>query len=653
MTKRVLQLRNIFVTLIIIETLLLLGLCMTLKSSIFLTISIYAIVKNLILAVFLILLMRAMEKDSLSVAQVLDVDARNALIYGGVGLVQYDENRTITWVSDLMTAMNVNIVGVKLLEWQPTLASLFENEEIIIINLKGRKFECYNSEDTKLIFLKDVTQYLSVKQDYDDSQMCVAYITVDNYDETLESVDEPKMVMIQAKVRQIIVDWAYENGMILRNYKSGGYLAFFNEPIYRKQVENKFSILDKFKEETAEFDEVMTLSMGIGRGTRILRELEQLASQALTLTYSRGGDQVAIKSGKDKVRYFGGNTELSEKTSKVRTRVISTTLTGLIKRSSGVLVMGHKNSDLDSLGGSLGIARIVQSCGQKVKIVLDMESLEPKTAAVVQSLRETKGYREIIINPHDALERVTKDTLLIVVDNHKPELAISKPLLEKVKNKVVIDHHRRGEAFIEAPILTYLEPSASSTVELLVGICDYQKDPVEISETDATIMYTGMLIDTNYFRQRVGVRTFQSAATLRDWGADVSKAYEILQDDYQTSVEVVGLAERAYRYSDDILISVGQDDKEYGRETLAKSSNRLLDISGINAAFTIGRVARDTVAISARSNKNINVQMIMELMGGGGHFTMAACTRENKTVTEVEQELEKAIKDYFEDRSEG
>ncbi|MBO6047965.1 MAG: DHH family phosphoesterase, partial [Erysipelotrichaceae bacterium] len=328
MTKKVAQWRNLIISLLILEILVAVGLYTFLTSMLFLVLMVYIIGKNILIFISLAILTNILDSETQSVAEALDVDSRNALVFGGVGLIQYDENYNITWVSDLLVALNVRIVGVKLLEWQPTLASLFENDEIRIVELKGRKFEVYNSEETRLLFLKDVTQYVSMKQDYDDQQMCVGYITIDNYEETLNNVDEEKMSQIRTQARHIINEWATSNGMIIRSYRTGGYLLFFNERIYAKQVENKFAILNTFKDEMAKFDEVMTLSIGIGRGTRVLRELEQMATQALNLTYSRGGDQVAIKSGKDKVRYFGGTTESVGKSSKVRTRVIAQTLSG-------------------------------------------------------------------------------------------------------------------------------------------------------------------------------------------------------------------------------------------------------------------------------------------------------------------------------------
>ena len=652
MTKKMLQMRNFFLFVLVLENTLLFSFYLLLNKPVLLTFSIYALIKNILIFMFIAYFSFLHEKNIVSVSKALNDDAKNAFLFGGIALIQYDENRNIVWTSDLMRELNINIVGVKLLEWQPHLASLFEDETVKIIDVKGKKFEAYNSQESKLIFLKDVTQYISLRQDYLDQQVCMAYITIDNYEETLENADEPKMALIQSKSRQVIVDWAYNNGIIIRRFKSGGYLAFFNERIYRKQVENKFAILDTFKEMSKELDEVMTLSIGIGRDSHVLRELEDMASAALNLTYSRGGDQVAVKSGDETVKFFGGNSDTFEKSSKVKARVIAQSLAGLIKSSSDILVMGHKNSDLDSFGGSIAAARIAQAYGKKVGIVVDFDSIEQKTKGAALYAKADPRYKGLIITYTEAMERVNKDTLLIIVDNHKPSLAISSALLERVRNKVVIDHHRRGEEFIVAPVLTYLEPAASSTVELIVELCEYQKEEIEINELDATIMYAGMLVDTNNFKQRVGVRTFQCAAFLKELQADVSLAYQFLEDSYEETLKKLTITQTAYRYHDKLLIAHGGNDTEYTQTMLAKASNSLLEVSGIKATFTVGRVAKNKVAISARSSRDVNVQIVMENMGGGGHFGMAACLIEDRSVEEVCQTLEKTIDEYLEDRRE-
>lgn len=654
MTRKMIQIRNLIMAILVGECALLFGLYLLLNTSILLTFSVYALIKNIIIFTIIVYISYILENNHLSVEEVLNKDAKNAFLFGGIALIQYDENRNIVWTSDLLKAMNINVVGVKLLEWQPHLASLFDDEDVKVIDIKGKKFEAYNSQETKLIYLKDVTQLLSLQQDYLDQQVCMAYITIDNYEETLENADEPKMALIQSRSRQVIVDWAYSNGIIIRRFKSGGYLAFFNERIYRKQVENKFAILETFKEMSKELDEVMTLSIGIGKDSRVLRELDEMASAALNLTYSRGGDQVAIKSGEDKkVRFFGGNSDTFEKSSKVRARVIAQSLAGLIKNAGQVLVMGHKNSDLDSFGASIGVAKIAMAYGKKTNVIIDFDSIEKKTKEVAVMVKADQRYKGLLISANEAMENINKNTLLIVVDNHKSSLALSKPLLDRVKNKVIIDHHRRGEEFIEAPVLTYLEPASSSTVELVIELCDYQNVDLKINELDATIMYAGMLVDTNNFKQRVGVRTFQSAAHLKELQANVPMAYEFIKDSYQETLQRLSITQTAYQFNPQILIACGQESEEYTRSLLAKSSNALLEISGIKASFSIGKVSKTTVAISARSTKDINVQVIMEAMDGGGHFSMAAAQFEDQSIEQVRLLLEEKIQEYLDDRGEA
>ena len=650
MTRKLTQLRNLAILLLILEPIIIALIYLFFPLVRIFSVLIYASIKNIILVVALIYLSYILDNNALSVADALDEDAKNSLIYGGIALLQYDDNRNITWVSDLFIANKVKIIGLKVLDWQPTLAGLFENEEIKLIDIKGKKFEAYNNEDTHMLYLKDVSEYISLQQDYEDQQICVAYITVDNFDETLENLNESTAAKVQSVARQTIIDWAVENGMIIRRYKTGGYVAVFNERIYRKQVENKFGILDSFKKKCLELDEVLTLSIGIGRGTRVLRELEELAASALQLTYSRGGDQVVIKSGKDNVRFFGGTTDVFEKSSKVRARVIAQSMAGIIKRSSNVFIMGHKFSDLDSLGASVAMARIVQAYNVRCNIILDFNSLEEKTANVAQIMVKDKRYDGLICSAVEAMERVNRDTLLIVVDNHKPSLAISNGLLETVKNKIIIDHHRRGEEFIDTPILTYLEPSASSTVELIVELYNYQNVDIKYNDLDATIMYAGILVDTNSFKQRVGVRTFQSAATLKELNADVVKAYELLEDSYEKTIEITNITKTAQPYREHILIAVCDNSYEVSSTSLAKSSNKLLEVSDVMASFSIGKISKNLTAISARSSRDINVQMIMEKMGGGGHFTMAACQIENKEPEEVSVLLKEAIDQYFLER---
>lgn len=650
MIKKLMQLRNTIVALLGIEFVLVLLTYMFLQNRVTLALMIYILIKNVVCIIVLYYLHNMFSETTYSVKEALNNESKNALIFGGIGLIKYDENRNVVWVSDLLHELGIRIVGKKLLEWQPLLAILFEDEDVRTIDINSRRYEVYNSRNNRLLFLKDVTDLTTIEKEYNDQQLCVAYLTIDNYDDSIEYADEQKSVMIETTSRQMIFDWAKDNGIILKRYKEDGYLAVFNERIYRKQVEVRFCILDEFKQKMESIGAVMSLSMGIGRGSKVLRELDELAFSAISLSYSRGGDQVAVKTLDEEIRYFGGNSENSEKANRVRARVISQTLASIVKQSQNVLIMGHKQSDLDSFGASLAVAKFVKAFEKDAYVIVDENSLEEKTGNIARRLMAEDLYKGKIISPAKAIDLIDEDTLLICVDNHKPALAISEELLDKAEKIVVIDHHRRGEDFVDSPILTYLEPAASSTVELVVELFEYQRVEIEVLPTEATVMYAGMLVDTNYFRNHVGSRTFQIASKLKEKQANVSRAYEFLQDDYKTTQEKMSISANAYRFGNDILIAYGNEEEIYTRPLLAKVGNELLNIAEIKAVFVAGRIDKDKIAISARSKTEVNVQLIMEKLGGGGHFSMAACQVEEKTVKETIDKLEEAIDQYLDER---
>ena len=330
MTVKMTRIKNVVIALLLIEFIFALMGYVFLSSNTSLVLATYIFIKNVIVLGFIFYSSSLANENNLSVSEALNNEAKNAFIFGGIGLIKYDENRNISWISDLFTEMKLNIVGKKLLEWQPLLASLFEDDDIKVIDINSRKFEVYNSKESRLLYLKDVSDYVGISKEFEDQQVCVAYITVDNYEESIEQADEQTAASIQSTTRQIVLDWAKENGIVLKRYKSDGYIAMFNERTYRKQVEDKFKILDYFKEQAEQLGQMMTLSIGIGRGSNILRELDELAFSALSLAYSRGGDQATVKSNDEPIRFFGGNSESYEKSNKIRARVIAQSFVRLI-----------------------------------------------------------------------------------------------------------------------------------------------------------------------------------------------------------------------------------------------------------------------------------------------------------------------------------
>lgn len=648
MSKALYKYRNVVISLLIFEFVVVIASSAVVKTSFLLGLSLYILIKNTVMVAIIYYLCRVFDQEQVNISSVLGDDVSNACIFGGIGLIMYDENRNIMWTSELFRELEMDLIGQKLLEWQPSLEVLFEQEDVKVIEANHHKFEVFNNATSRVLYLKDVTEYKNLAINYHNQKMTLGYLSIDNYDDTIDSVDEQKVSLIQSTIRNTISKWASDYGIVLRRFKSDAYILLMNEAIYQSLVHDKFNILETIKQEADKLGVVMTLSVGVARKYISLKDLDEMANSAINLAYSRGGDQVVIKSKDEQVRFFGGNSESSSKNNKVRARVIAKTLRSLIKSSEQVFVMGHKQSDLDSFGGSLGMVKICEAYDIPANIVLDFNSIEDKTNRAALEFKQS--HPNVIISPSKALEMVKPTTLLIVVDNHKPTLAIDAKLIEQTKNVVVIDHHRRSEEFIDSPVLTYMEPTSSSTVELITELFDYQEKTIKLTEEEATIMYAGMLVDTNNFRARVGVRTFQSATKLKEQGVNIAKAYEYLEDDFDDVMARINIMQTAYRYKEHILIAYNKPETKVSRAMLAKVGNELLSTVGIQAVFTIGYVDKDTVAISARSSCNINVQMIMEAMGGGGHFSMAACQRSDTSINNTIKLLEEKIDNYLEER---
>ena len=602
----------------------------------------YAVFKNL----------AELEDLATHVREVVGKESNNAFLFGQVGILMYDENHHIYFQSELFNDRDVDLRGKALKDWQPILEEQFNDEGIIEIKDGIYRYEVYNNQDSKTLYLKDVTYFKDLLETYHTQQKVIGYLSIDNFDETIAGVDEQKGALIQSSVRSTLVEWANENGIILRRYRQEYYLLLADEEGYQKMAKGKFIVLNRIREKAAQYNVVLGVSIGLSRHETNIQKLDDAANEAFSLALSRGGDQVVVKSAIEPVRYFGGTSETKMKTSRVRVRIISQSLNGIFKHAENIFIMGHTESDLDSLGGSIALYHIAKKYKVPVHIVINPDSMEAKTKRAYRRLQKTDEYSDVFVLPSRVAELVREKSLLVCVDNHRPSLAIAPYLMEMVNDIIVIDHHRRGEEFVDSPILTYLEPAASSTVELITELFDYQEKKVKLSELEATILYAGMLVDTSNFKSRVGVRTFKVAATLKEMGADMAKATELLQDDLAFTLKKAEFIQGAKRYHSHVLIATGQEQDIHTRVMLAKVGNDLLAIDETDAAFVVGRIDENTVAVSGRSKDKVNVQVIMEKMGGGGHFGMAACQINNVSVEEVNQMLIQKIDEYYSEREE-
>jgi len=576
-----------------------------------------------------------------------------ALMEMPIGIMLINDDYYIEWANPFLASCfeEESLIGKSLYDVGDSLIPLIKQEvERETLTLKDRKFKVIHRSEERLLYFFDITEQAEVEKMYEDERTVIAIIFLDNYDDITQGMDDQSRSSLNSLVTSILNNWANENGVFLKRVSSERFIAVFNEQILHNLEKGKFSILDDTREITSKQNIALTLSIGVGSGVSSLPELGEIAQSSLDLALGRGGDQVVIKLPNGKVKFYGGKTNPVEKRTRVRARVISHALKELMTESDKVIIMGHKNPDMDAVGAAIGIQKIAQVNQCESYIVMNFQEIDTGVRRLMEEIRKQEGLFSRFISPEEALEKATEDTLLVVVDTHKPSLVIEERLLHRIDHVVVIDHHRRGEEFVDNPLLVYMEPYASSTSELVTELLEYQPKRGKIDMLEATALLAGIIVDTKSFTLRTGARTFDAASFLRGHGADTVLVQKFLKEDVRTYLRRAKLIESVYFYKDGIAIAKGQEDQVIDQVVIAQTADTLLTMDGVLASFVISNRKENQIGISARSLGDINVQIIMESLGGGGHLTNAATQLYDMGVVEAEQELLEAIDEYLEGR---
>ncbi|XJZ27308.1 DHH family phosphoesterase [Bacillota bacterium Lsc_1132] len=574
-----------------------------------------------------------------------------ALMEMPIGIMLINDEYYIEWTNPFLASCfdEDTLVGRSLYDVAEALVPLIKQEvETEIIKLHDRKFRVIHKREERLLYFFDVTEQAEIEKMYQNERPAIAIIFLDNYDELTQGMDDQARSSINNLVTSLLNKWAQDNGIFLKRISSERFIAVFNEGILQTLEKEKFAILDNVRETTSKQNVSFTLSIGVGAGVSSLPELGNLAQSSLDLALGRGGDQVAIKQANGKVRFFGGKTNPIEKRTRVRARVISHALKELISESDKVVIMGHKNPDMDSIGSSIGIYKVAQMNQKDAYIVVNFQKVDTGVQRLMDEIRQSEQLLSRFIGPEEALEIATDRTLLVIVDTHRPGLVIEERLLNKMDKVVVIDHHRRGEDFIKNPLLVYMEPYASSTAELVTELLEYQPKRGKIDMLEATALLAGIIVDTKSFTLRTGSRTFDAASYLRAQGADTVLVQKFLKEDLNTYIRRSKLIESVSFYKEGIAIARGREDQSYDQVLIAQAADTLLTLDGVVASFVISKSNDDMIGISARSLGDVNVQVIMESLHGGGHLTNAATQLTGLALDEAERQLKHAIDDYFE-----
>lgn len=514
-----------------------------------------------------------------------------------------------------------------------SLKEMAENSDII----EAKGYEGY----LIAIYLFDETALQIALKEVDDQSLAVALIYLDNYEEALESVEEVRRSLLIALIDRKVNKYIAALDGICKKLEKDKYLVIMRKEAATHLQESRFDILEDVKTVNIGNEMAVTISIGMGLNGLSYAQNYEFARNAIDIALGRGGDQAVVKIPEN-VIYYGGKSQQMEKSTRVKARVKAHALREIISVKDEVYVMGHRMGDVDSFGASVGIYRIAEALDKKAHIVLNdvTSSMQP----MVEMFRDNDDYAEdMIINSQLALETVGNNAVLVVVDVNKPSITECPELLKRCKSIVVLDHHRQGTEIIENATLSYIEAYASSACEMVSEILQYISDDLRLRSEEADCMYSGIMIDTNNFMTKTGVRTFEAAAFLRRNGADVTRVRKLFRDDaaeYKAKADAVSQAE-IYRRFYAISVCTGED---VASPTVvgAQAANELLNIKGIRASFILTRY-NGIIYISARSIDEVNVQVIMERMGGGGHLNIAGAQLENGTIEEGIESIKRTL----------
>ena len=566
-------------------------------------------------------------------------------------IATFDDRGKILWCNDSMLnvlKMEDNPIGM-------TVDKVFggtlpiDKFGSVNIKIKNRLYSAESfvlSKKGMLIYmlsLTDVTALSEMERKYNENKVCIAYIAIDNIEDVLQYVHEKFRVAV-SRVDEKLKNWADSLGATIKSYDNDKYIMFFDSVSLDKCLENRFAILDEIRETRVGDGVSITISMGVSRMDGSLRDRELAARDAIDLALQRGGDQVVyINNGV--TEYYGGRTKSIYKRSNVRSRTFTNQLTSLMVRADNVLIMGHRYGDFDSFGAAIGVARIAITCGVKVNIAVEMrdKNLEP----CIRMMQTTEPYAQMFVDNADGLDLIGRDTLLVLVDHNDPIRSQFADIASKVNNIVVIDHHRKVDTFHESVKLYYVEPSASSTCELVTEMLESAISSQNLLKEEADMLLAGLLLDTKQFTRNTGTRTFGAAQYLRGAGANPTDVYSLFKtapDDlrkesrFHTAINI-------YRSNIALASCEGETDESY-RIIASKAADKMLTLKGIEAAFTLVKIG-DQIHISGRSSGTINVQLILEKLHGGGHFDVAGAQVVNESVMNVLETLKSSIDEYF------
>ncbi|CAD2074304.1 DHH family phosphoesterase [Phocicoccus schoeneichii] len=572
------------------------------------------------------------------------------------GLIILNDDDEIMWMNEYMErVVPVDLYKEPINVTFPNLLTTLRSNNLTSTEAmyNDRHYRVYHEEDIKALHFVDITRLKELENKIENARPVIGILFLDNYDDVTQNMTEALKSELNNMITTSINEWATEHHIYIRRFSNDRFMIVMNSESLKSVEKTKFGLLDTVRDNTQEIGAQITLSIGIGEGSDDYIEVGHLAQSALDLSLGRGGDQVAIKAVNGSARFYGGKTDPMEKRTRVKARVMAHALRDILLEGDNVIIMGHENPDVDSIGASIGVAKIASSNDIDAKIILNESDLDDTLSRLMKEVRDHESLYNLFISSEDAWDIMTPNTTVVVVDTHRPSMVLDEDILNKATRKVVIDHHRRADEMISNPLLVYMEPYASSACELVAELLEYQYKQNKMSRIEATIMLTGIIVDTRNYTLRTGSRTFDAASYLRSNGADPVLAQTFLKDDIDTFIARSDLIKSANIDKHGIAIVKADPTMTYHPVTVAQAADTLLQMEGVRASFVVATREDESIGISARSLGEVNVQLVMEALGGGGHLTNAATRRTDLTIDELYDELVTEIEKVRDSRSEN
>lgn len=629
----------------------------TVSPTIFGYISIGIVLLNLIAIFFAIFFIQLLnQKNFLKTEDVIGSEVAQIYAFGGIGYIVLDDENRVIWTSELFEKKEVEIIGDDIYGWCPELMELStSNKEDFekTIKIKDSFYRVKYLKNNRVFIFKDVSDYENALILFNKNSLAIGIIMIDNYSDIAANNEDINDVI--PRIKSQITNYGKQHHLVLRSFKNDSFLVLARNEDLEEMKADGFDILNQVRSLGIKEDIKTSLSIAFAYDYSTIYQINEMASNALSVAMSRGGDQAVVAQMNHELLFYGGKTEATENRNKVKVKSDANALLNYITQNKDgkIFIMGHTEMDMDALGACLGVKQICNylKC-KEAYIVYDSKLTEGKTRSALITSFPRDELEKFIISPKDAENSCDNSSLLIICDVNNPAMMMDKNLIDKTDKIIIIDHHRRGTNFVESLLLSIIDTSASSASELITEIIKYGSTfpPIPVDERVATIMLSGIFLDTGYFKANsVGVRTFEASMVLKEYGADNSKADDFLKDEIEEYTQINSIVQTMKTPFTGVVYCTANNQDILEQATIAKACNECMHLKGMDAAFVIGRISENTIKISARSNGSTNVQLIMEKLGGGGHFSGASAQFKDMSVEQVEKKLEEALENHLAD----